>query len=71
MFYYKQIKDGRIVSVESKSRDVKSPGFVKATKSEYDGYLASLPPPSPPKPQRDLATEINELKARLNKAGVA
>ncbi len=70
MYYYKQIKLGKIVSVESKNRDSVSPHFIKATKTEYDGYLASLPPPLAPESKRDLAAEVDELKARLNKAGV-
>ena len=70
MYYYKQIKNGKTVSVESKNNDNLSPDFVKATKVEHDSYLASLPPPPTPEPQIDVVAEINELKARLNKAGV-
>ncbi len=43
MYYYKQINDGEIVSVEAKNLDAVSPGFVEATKAEYDEFLASLP----------------------------
>ncbi len=77
MYYYKQVKDGQIVSVEAKSGDSLSPAFAKATKAEYDGYIASLPVVEP-EPPRDLAAEVTTLKAemggltsRLNKAGVA
>ena len=70
MYYYKQVKNGKIVSVESKNNDNLSPDFAKATKTEYDGYLAALPPPPPPEPTRDLLAEIDALRARLDKAGV-
>lgn len=62
MYYYKQLKDGKIVSVEAKNLDSVSPDFVKATKAEYDGFIASLPPPVLPEPPRDLATDIDKLK---------
>ena len=65
MYYYKQVKDGNIVSVETKSRDAISPNFIKATKAEYDGFIASLPPTEPPEPVRDLAAEISALKGRV------
>ena len=65
MYYYKQVKDGEIASVEAKTVNVTSPNFVKATKAEYDGYIASLPTPIP-EPVRDLAAEMDELKARLD-----
>lgn len=50
MYYYKQAKDGIIVSVEAKSKPALSPNFVKATKAEYDAFNASLPvvEPEPP-----------------------
>lgn len=73
MYYYKRVKDGKIASVEAKSNDVASPNFIPATKAEYDDYIASLPPPPPPEPARDLATEIDDLKARvgeLKKGGI-
>lgn len=65
MYYFKQVKNGQIVSVEAKSVNSTSPNFVKATKAEYDDFIASLPPPEPPKPVRDLATEIDEIKAKM------
>ena len=69
MFYYKQVKDGKIVSVEAKNVDSTSPHFVRATKAAYNDYIASLPPPPsplPPEPVRDLAAEIDGLKTRLD-----
>ena len=70
MFYYKQVENGKVISVESKSNGSFSPNFVKATKDEYDGFLAALPPPLIPEPARDLLVEIDELKARLDKANI-
>ena len=68
MYYFKQVKDNRIVSVEAKSVNVASPGFVEASKAEYDDFVASLPAPEVPiKPVRDFAAEIDDLKARLEK----
>ena len=63
MFYYKQVKDGNIVSVEAKTLSATSPNFVKATKAEYDDFIASLPVVEP-EPVRDLEAEIDELKAK-------
>ncbi|MBA7673054.1 hypothetical protein ES703_81242 [subsurface metagenome] len=67
MHYYKQIENGKIISVEAKSIDATSPNFIKATKAEYDSFIASLPPPPPPEPVRDLAAEIDDHEARLLK----
>lgn len=53
MFYYKQIKDGKITSIEAKSLDAISPNFIKATKAEYDTFISSLPEPQPPEPTPD------------------
>ena len=64
MYYFKQVKDGKIVSVEFKSINVPSSNFIKATKAEYGGYIASLPVIIP-KPPRDLAQEIDELRADI------
>ena len=64
MYYYKQIKDGEITSVEAKSLDATSPNFVEATKAEYDGFIAALPVVEP-EPPRDLVAEIDDLKAKI------
>ncbi len=66
MFYYKQVKEGKIVSVEAKSKASISPHFVKATRAEYDEFIASLPVIEP-EPVRDLAAEIDEIKAEIEK----
>ena len=76
MYYYKEVKGGEITSVEAKGRVSVSPNFVKATKAEFDGYIASLPIIEP-EPIRDLAKEIDilkaentEIKAKLKQAGI-
>ncbi len=66
MFYYKQVEDGKIISVEAKSVDSTSLNFVKATKAEYDAYIVSLPVVEK-QPQRDLVSEIGDLRARIEK----
>jgi len=67
MFYYKQVKDGQIVSIESKSFKIASPDSVEATREECDAYLAALPPSPPLEPARDLITEMDELKTRIGR----
>ena len=66
MYYYKKVIDKQIVSVEAKSHASRSPHFIKSTKEEYDTFITSLPEPEPPEPVRDLAAEIDELKARMD-----
>ena len=68
MYYYKQVTNNKIVSVEAKSVDIASPDFTKATLQEVTDFKASLPAIIP-QVKRDLAAEIDELKARLDKAG--
>lgn len=53
MYYYKQVQDGQIVSVESKTVNIASPGFIPASKAKYNSFLASLPPPGPEPPDQD------------------
>lgn len=67
MYYYKQIKDGKIISVEAKSVDIASSNFIKTTKTAYDTFVASLPEPPLRPPQRNALAEIDEIKARLSK----
>ena len=66
MYYFKMVVDKKITSVEAKTVDVASPGFVKATKEKYDAFIATLPAPASI-PPRDLGTEIDEVKAMLVK----
>lgn len=60
MYYYKQVKEGVIVSVESKSSNVASPDFIEATKAEYDDFIASLPVIEPQPP---ISTYISVIDA--------
>lgn len=69
MYYFKKVVNGLIISVETKSVKVASPGFVKATKIEVEKHLATLPPPVEV-PTRDFAAEIDEIKAKLTKANI-
>lgn len=69
MYYSEQVVDGQIVSVESKSVEALSPNFVRATEAEYDSFMASLPEITP-EPLRNLATEIDSLKAGANEIRV-
>lgn len=64
MFYYKKMKGKTIISIESKSKDIASPGFIPATENEYNQFIASLPV-SQIKPGRDLVAEIDALKAEV------
>lgn len=66
MYYFKQVKDGVILSVERKSTNVTSPNFIKATKAEYDAFIDALPIIEP-EPSRNLASEIDVLKQRVFK----
>lgn len=58
---------GSIDTVESHSYDHLVPGAIELTKEEYDAFIASLPELEyePPKPVRDLAAEIDELKVKV------
>ena len=60
MYYYKRVKDSKITNVEAKSIDATSPNFVKATKAEYDEFIASLPVV---KPEPPISTHISIIDA--------
>lgn len=67
MKYWKRVKpDGSIQTVESYSHDLDINGAIEITEEEFEAYLASLPV-SKPLPVRDLAAEIDDLKARVEK----
>lgn len=66
MRYWKRAdKEGKTTTVESYSHNLVVKGAIKITKREYDEFLASLPELEPPEPERDLAAEIDEIKATL------
>jgi len=62
MQYWKKLNpDGTILRVESHSYPHVVPDATEITKEEFEKYIASLPVIEPE--VRDLATEIDELKA--------
>lgn len=68
MEYWKKVNpDGTIRTVESHSHHHSVSDALKITEEEYSSFTASLPKPPPPKPPRDLAQELDELKARIDK----
>ncbi len=70
MRYWKRLNpDKTTLAVESYSHSLDIEGAIEISEQEFNDYLASLPA-TESQPPRDLATEIDELKARLNKAGV-
>jgi len=66
MYYFKQENEGEIVSVESKSINVASPGFIDATEEEYLNYLASLPPVEPPVDYKELYAVLKNDTVRID-----
>ena len=72
MKYWKRINaNGITTTVESYSHNLDIKGAIEITIVEYDEFIASLPVIEP-EPVRDLAAEIDELKARIDnlKVGV-
>ncbi len=70
MKYWKRIDaQGKTTTVESYSFDLPINGAVEIDKTEFDAYIASLPPPVI-KPPRDLAAELDNLKAELKAKGI-
>ncbi len=65
MDYWKKVdQDGNTTTVESCSNPHKVPNAIEITKEEYDAFIASLPVVEP-EPVRDLAAEIDDLKAEI------
>lgn len=65
MRYWKRLNpDKSIRTVESYSHNLRVKGATEISKEEYDSFLASLPVIEP-EPVRDLATEIEEIKAKI------
>ncbi len=63
MKYWKRVDSlGKTITVESYGYDLPVEGAVEIDKAEFDAYIASLPVHIP-EPVRDLAAEIDELKA--------
>ena len=71
MKYWKRIDgNGIATTVESYSFDLDIDGAIEITKTEYDSFIASLPPPPPPEPVRNLAAELDALKQKLIDKGI-
>ena len=67
MRYWKRVNtEGKITAVESYSHDFDVDDAIEIDKAEFDAFIASLPVIEP-EPGRDLATEIDALKARIEK----
>ena len=67
MRYWKRLNlDGSIKTVESYSHDLDIDGAIEVSKKELDEYIASLPA-FEPEPTRNLAAEIDEIKAKVTK----
>ena len=65
MEYWKKLNaDGTTNTVESHSYPHIVPDAIRITKKEYDAFIASLPALEP-EPFRDLATEVDDIKTRL------
>ncbi len=63
MRYWKRVdKDGNTTTVESYSHNLDVEGALEITKEECGEFIASLPKPVI-EPVRDLAAEIDELRA--------
>jgi hypothetical protein len=67
MRYWKRLNsDSSTNTVESYSHDFEVEGAVEISKAEFDTFVSSLPLRAMVAP-RDLAKEIDDLKARLEK----
>ena len=67
MRYWKRIDaQGKTTTVESYSHDLDIEGAIEINEQEFNDYLSSLPEPEPVL-VRDLAAEIDVLKARVDK----
>ena len=65
MRYWKRVDGtGKTTTVESYSHELEVEGAIEIDKAEHDEYTASVPK-TIPEPVRDLATEIDELKAEI------
>lgn len=66
MKYWKRTNpDGSIKTVESYSHSLDVEEAIEINKKEHDDFIASIPKPAP-QPTRDLAAEIDVIKARLD-----
>ena len=65
MRYWKRVNaKGKTTMVESYSHNLIIPDAIEITEAEFNAYLASLPE-FIPAPVRNLAAEIDDLKAQV------
>ena len=70
MRYYKRVDgNGKTLTVEAYSHALPVAGAVEIDKTGHDAFIAALPVPKLETP-RDLAAELDELKAELIAKGV-
>ncbi|OGO29974.1 MAG: hypothetical protein A2Z29_04720 [Chloroflexi bacterium RBG_16_56_11] len=68
MRYFKRVDgQGKTTTVEAYSHNAPVPGAVQINKAEYDVFIAALPAIPP---DRNLAAELDGLKASLKAKGV-
>ena len=65
-YWARKDEAGNTTTVESYSHNFDVKGAVEITQREYDEFIAFLPKLEP-KPVRNLAKEIDDLKARIEK----
>ena len=66
MRYWKRVnQESNTTTVESYSHDLAVEGAIEIDQVKYDAFIASLPKPEP-EVVRDLATEIDDLKAIIS-----
>jgi len=65
MRYWKRIDaEGKTTTVEGYSHELDVEGAIEIDKTEFDSYIASLPPPGPP-PKPAIDAKIESIEARL------
>lgn len=63
LYYSKKLAGKRVLSVESKSTPILSPGFTRCSKKIYAAFLSALPPA--PEPGPTLEDRVAALEARV------
>lgn len=67
MKYWKRVNlQGQTTTIESYSHDQDVVGAIEITQAEFDAYIVALPKP-PPIVQRDLPSELDTLKVKVEK----
>ncbi len=63
LYYSKKVAAGKILSVESKSTPILSPGFIRASKKVYADFVTALPVVEP---GPTLEDRVAALEAKVN-----